>query len=74
LSLFGSAARAEMRTGSDVDILVEFESGAHVGLFEFVRLQRHLSQLLGQAVDLVTPDALRPEMRESILREKVDAA
>ncbi len=74
LSLFGSTARGEMRAGSDVDILVEFEPGARVGLFEFVRLQRHLSQLLGLAVDLVTPDALRPEMRDSILQEKTDAA
>jgi len=74
LAVFGSVARGEMREGSDVDILVEFESGACIGLFEFVRLQRHLAELLGAPVDLVTPAALRHELRESILREAVHAA
>jgi hypothetical protein len=74
LAVFGSAARGEMRAGSDVDILVEFEPGSRIGLFEFVRLQRHLSEVLGAQVDLVTSEALRPEFREKILQELVDAA
>ncbi len=74
LAIFGSAARGEMKAGSDVDILVEFEPGAHIGLFEFVKLQRHLSEMLGANVDLVTAEALRPEFREKILQELVDAA
>ncbi|MGC8724919.1 MAG: nucleotidyltransferase family protein [Acidobacteriota bacterium] len=74
LAVFGSVARGEMRAGSDVDILVDFEPEAHVGLFQFARLQRHLSRVLGMKVDLVTVEALRPEMRERILNEKVDAA
>lgn len=73
LAVFGSVARGEARDGSDVDILVEFEPGARTGLFELVRLQRHLSALLGAPVDLVTPASLRPEMREVILREAVHA-
>ncbi|MGA9751833.1 MAG: nucleotidyltransferase family protein [Acidobacteriota bacterium] len=74
LAVFGSVARGDMREGSDVDILVEFEPGAHIGLFEFVRLRRHLSHALGLEVDLVTVEALRPEIRERVLSEKVDAA
>jgi hypothetical protein len=50
-----------------------FEPDARVGLFEFVRLQRFLGDILGCPVDLVTPDALRAEMREQILREAVYA-
>ena len=67
LAIFGSFARGEERPDSDVDILVEFS--APVGLFEFVRVQRYLQGLLGRSVDLATPDALRAEMRESILAE-----
>jgi hypothetical protein len=71
LSLFGSVARGEERPGSDIDILVEFERVG--GLFEFVRLKNYLEKTLGQSVDLVTPDALKPQLREKILRESVHA-
>jgi predicted nucleotidyltransferase len=71
LSLFGSVARGEERPGSDIDILVEFEQVG--GLFEFVRLKNYLEKTLGQTVDLVTPDALKPQLREKILRESIHA-
>ncbi len=71
LSVFGSVARGEAEVDSDVDLLVEFSKP--VGLFEFVGLQQHLEGLLGCAVDLATPNALRPGMRSRILREAVRA-
>jgi predicted nucleotidyltransferase len=74
LAVFGSVARNEAREGSDVDILVEFEPEAQVGLFEFARLRRTLAELLDCEVDLATPDALRQEMRAQILQEAVYAA
>ena len=72
LALFGSVVRGEARPDSDVDLLVEFERP--VGLFEFVRLQLYLEELLGRRVDLVTPDAVRPAMREHIFKEAVRAS
>ena len=69
LSLFGSFARDEGREDSDVDLLVEF--GRPVGLFEFVRLQRQLGERLGRSVELVTPAALKPQVRHKILTEAV---
>jgi len=72
--LFGSYAREEADEQSDLDILVEFEEGAEVGLFEFARLRRQLCELLGREVDLVTRDAIRPEMKNQILREAVHAS
>jgi predicted nucleotidyltransferase len=72
LWLFGSAAREELKAGSDIDILVDF--AAPVTLFEFARLRRRLESLLGRSVDLVTRDALKPQLREQILREAVRAA
>jgi predicted nucleotidyltransferase len=74
LSLFGSVLRGEAKPGSDIDILVEFEPGAAVGLFEFIRLKRELSDLLGMEVDLGTPDALHPALKEDILKEAVHVA
>jgi hypothetical protein len=74
LSVFGSVARDEASADSDVDVLVEFDPEAVVGLFEFVRLQRYLTQLLGRQVDLATPDALHKALRASILSEVIRAA
>lgn len=74
IRLFGSVARGEAGAGSDVDLLVEFDPSAHIGMFEFSRLRRELSQLLGCKVDLATPDALHKSMKEDILREAIHAA
>ncbi len=74
LYLFGSVARGEAGPESDLDILVEFEPTAHIGLFEFSRLQRMLSEILGRSVDLATPDALHKALRDQILSEAVRAA
>jgi hypothetical protein len=71
LSVFGSVARDEAREGSDIDLLVEFNRA--VGLFEFVRLKRALGEVVGHPVDLVTPGALKPQLRHRIQDEAVVA-
>jgi len=72
LSIFGSVARDQARKNSDIDILVDFEKP--VGLFAYARLKLYLEDVLGREVDLVTPEALRKELREDILREAIRAA
>ena len=72
LDLFGSSARDERTGASDVDLLVEFAQP--VGIFYFARVRRRLSEILGCKVDLVTRDAVRPEMRERIFQEAIHAA
>ena len=72
LAIFGSVARDEVSDTSDIDLLVSFNKP--VGLFHFARVQRRLSEILGCPVDLVTPQALRDEMRDEILREAVNAS
>jgi hypothetical protein len=74
LRLFGSVLRGEAEVGSDVDLLVEFEPSAPIGMFEFSRLRHDLSHLLGCEVDLVTPDALHRLLKDEILREAIRAA
>jgi uncharacterized protein len=74
LSLFGSVARDEATDASDVDLLVEFEEGAHVGLFGFIDVKLFLEDVLECKVDLVMPDALRKEFKEEVLKEAIRAA
>lgn len=67
LEVFGSYVRGQQRKRSDVDILVEFSET--VDLFTFVELQELLGRILGLRVDLVMKEALKPQIREKILKE-----
>ncbi len=69
LELFGSFVRDAQTPGSDVDILVEYETAP--GLFDFIRLKNTLSGLLGAEVDLVMKEALRPRIGRRVLREAI---
>ncbi|MGH7294765.1 MAG: nucleotidyltransferase family protein [Polyangiaceae bacterium] len=67
LALFGSVLRDDFRAESDVDVLVEFESGRTPGL-DFIALQEALAGLFGgRRVDLVTRKSLHPRIRERVL-------
>jgi uncharacterized protein len=72
--LFGSIVRGEDKPGSDIDIMVEFQPDARVGLFGMARLQRQLSEILGRSVDLTTRDALHKALRDRIIKEAIRAA
>jgi len=74
IAIFGSTARNEAGPDSDVDILVEFDSSASIGLFEFVRVQFYLEDALDRKVDLVTRGGLIPQLKERILEEAVFAS
>lgn len=69
LALFGSVARDDSTTTSDVDLLVEFDRPT--GLLGLFALQEHLEELLGCPVDLGTPASLKPRIRQQVLAEVV---
>lgn len=69
LAVFGSVARDEAGPDSDVDVLVEVRRP--MGLFGLIEIQEYLEGLLGRRVDLVTRQALKPRLRERVLREAV---
>ena len=71
LSIFGSALRNDFRLESDVDVLVEFEPDARVGLIRFAGIEIELSEILGRKVDLNTPGFLSKYFREQVLSEAV---
>lgn len=68
MSVFGSAARGELRADSDVDILVEFAPGAILG-WDFFRLEEELSKIFGRKVDLGSKSSLKPRVRPEALRD-----
>ncbi|MDE7412321.1 MAG: nucleotidyltransferase family protein [Muribaculaceae bacterium] len=69
--LFGSYARGEEREDSDVDILVEFEKDAKIGLFKHAQIILSLESLLNRKVDLVPAGGVYPFIRENINRDKI---
>ena len=72
LALFGSVARDEARSDSDVDLLVEFSRP--VGLFQFIGLKQYLESLLSCPVDLGTQASLKPYLKERVMQEAIHVA
>ena len=70
LSLFGSVARGDAEGTSDVDLAVELDPTAHVGLFRLVGLQRRLSEILGRSVDLLPEPTENPRLQSNIDRDR----
>jgi hypothetical protein len=69
IGVFGSVARGEQTGTSDIDLLVEFSKP--VGFVTFMRLEHFLSERLGNQVDLVTSDSLKPVIRQDVLAEVI---
>ena len=67
--VFGSVARGESDSFSDIDLLVEFEPGTT--LLDHAGLELDLETLLGIKVDVVSDNGLRERVRERVLREAV---
>jgi predicted nucleotidyltransferase len=67
--VFGSYARGEEVSGSDLDVLVEFDATAN--LIDLVGLSFYLEEKLHCFVDVVPQSALREELRSAILQEAV---
>jgi predicted nucleotidyltransferase len=71
LGVFGSIVRGEQHAGSDLDFLVELDRRT---FDRYMDLKLFLEDLFGSRVDLVLADRIRPELRDRILGELVDAA
>lgn len=68
LSLFGSALRKDFAPHSDVDILVQFAPETRYGMFDLVRMEQELQELLGRRVDLIERKAI--EQTENYIRRR----
>lgn len=65
--VFGSVARGEDKPDSDIDFLVNLQSGR--SLLDLARLLRELKALLGRDVDVVTEAGLRARIKQRVLKE-----
>jgi predicted nucleotidyltransferase len=73
LAVFGSVARGDNSSGSDVDLLADFDKTKRHTLVTMGRLESHLADLLGTKVDLSSPECLKESVRNQVLREAVFA-
>lgn len=69
LAVFGSVARDEASSKSDVDIMVVFRGPATFD--QYMDLKFFLEELLGGSVDLVTRKALKPQLRAQVEQEAI---
>jgi predicted nucleotidyltransferase len=67
LAFFGSVLREDFGPESDVDVLVEFDPGARVGLITLAGMEIELSRLLGRKAEIHTIKGLNPHFRDKVL-------
>ena len=72
-ALFGSCARGEERPDSDVDIMVEIDPAARIGVYEYVAIKDYLAGLFDIRVDVVRRDRLKPYVRPAATRDAIYA-
>jgi uncharacterized protein len=71
LRVFGSVARDEATSLSDVDLMAEFDQSKRLTLVKIGNLQNRLTDLLGARVELSSPEWMREPVRSKALREAV---
>lgn len=69
LGIFGSYARGHEKKSSDLDILVKFNANA--SLFDFIGLGNYLEEKLKIKVDVVSERGIRPELKNSIVKDVI---
>jgi predicted nucleotidyltransferase len=69
IGVFGSYVRNEQTEDSDVDILIDYDARFGISLFELIRLEDYLSDILERKVDLAMKKTLKPVIGKRILQE-----
>ena len=72
-ALFGSVARGEAGSASDVDVLIELDPAMKLDLFAYAGLKRFVADLFGGRVDVVNKAALKPYLRRPVASDAVYA-
>lgn len=65
IGLFGSFSRKENTPESDIDILIKFKTSP--SLFQLIKIENELSELIGYKVDIVTEGSIR----NSIIKQQI---
>jgi uncharacterized protein len=69
LGVFGSYVRGDQHQGSDLDMLIDYEDAP--SLITLIELEYYLIEIIGIKVDLVTGKGLKPQLKDSIIKEVV---
>ena len=72
-ALFGSTARVNQGTSSDIDILVDIDPDAHFTVFDYVGVKDFIAGLFEGPVDVVSKDGLKPHVKPAALAEAIYA-
>jgi len=72
-AVFGSIARGDAKPASDIDIMIELDPTAPIGVFEYVGITQYLSDLFPAPVDVANRSNLKPLVRSSAERDAVYA-
>ena len=73
VALFGSRARGDNRPDSDVDIMIEVDPAAGIGIFEYVALKDYIAEMFDEPVDVVSRDGLKPYIRPAATADAIYA-
>jgi len=72
-ALFGSSARSENGPDSDIDIMIEIDPAAGIGVYEYVALKNYIAELFDRPVDVVNRASLKPYVRPAAIADAVYA-
>ena len=72
-ALFGSRARGDNRPDSDIDIMIEVDPAARIGIYEYVALKDYIAELFDGQVDVVSRDGLKPYVRPAATADAIYA-
>lgn len=72
-ALFGSRARGDEQTDSDIDIMIDIEPSRAMGVFEYVGIVHSIEDMFPLRVDVADRMQMKPHVRPSAEREAVYA-
>ncbi len=72
-ALFGSRARGDNRPDSDIDIMIEIDPGARIGVWEYAGIKDYIAGFFDAPVDVVSRESLKPYVRPAATADAIYA-